>query len=1086
MPSEPEPSSDLYADLLGLPAPRLPPAPETLAHELQAAASGYAESLLGHLAPAGFQDPAAALQTVLGLAQDPFARDRFLHILPHLLLLLPRSADPDMALRNLDRFARVVLDRALLYGQLRQHPVLLRFLLDLFAFSQFLSDILIRNPEYFEWLLSPACLSEDRSAEDYRQSLAQAVSPFRKPESIRRAVCRWKRRQLLRIGVRDMLGKADIRQCARELTGLAEAVICYATDASRAECEERFGIPRSEYDPETGAPVPFAVYGMGKLGGSDLNFSSDIDLIFLYGEEGRTTGIQDRVGSTVGRITNHEFFSRMGERIIAFLSEPSEEGLLFRVDMRLRPEGTSGPLVRSLASYSMYFNDQARAWEKVAYLKARKVAGDDNLARTFDESIRHFVFSGNEPRSLAAEIASLKTRIDHEALDAAGRERDIKRGLGGIREIEFIAVHHQLIEGQRDSDLQTRDTVESLERLGRRDNLPRDDCRFLAAAYAFFRRLEHRLQMMAERQTYLLPDTLDEWGRLARRSGYLEGPREEAGARLRDAYGDVSRRVRALFERDFGIERQTSAAQADPVTLLLHPAGEMGAQQARHLLEQRGFRDPASTLSALQGLAFGSDQRAVSSAGQRWFERILPSILDLAAQLPFPDEAVRHLDGFLTATKGRTLVYELLAGHPSILRMLLFAFASGPVLSRSLIAHPEWFDELLETGAASPGYDVAGQESRMVDQVLSARDDESAWRRLRMWKEKTSLILGLLEVLNLEPEESLARKTSDLAEICLRAIAIRIERNLARGLGNPTVESPSTGTPISWCILGLGGFGGRHVSHFSDLDIVLLFSEDGRVPRTGMRAVEWFSRLGEELIGVMTAVSPEGQLFKVDARLRPEGRNAPLAAPLERYVIYYETSAQTWEWQAILKARVIAGDEALATRFLQALWDFLPRRFSDQAALAEEIAAMRERLAQSVKVPRWAETDYKRGRGGLVDVDFILQFVQLASMARETDSAARTRLAQPVVEEAVPILIEVGALEESEGRALLNEHEFLRTLQRRQRLLFETAKDLFPEKAERLDPLRRALVTFLQKVDLVERFHESRNRLRGVFERLVQ
>jgi glutamate-ammonia-ligase adenylyltransferase len=512
----------------------------------------------------------------------------------------------------------------------------------------------------------------------------------------------------------------------------------------------------------------------------------------------------------------------------------------------------------------------------------------------------------------------------------------------------------------------------------------------------------------------------------------------------------------------------------------------MGAQQARHLLEQRGCRDPVSTLSALQGLAFGTDQRAVSSAGQRWFERILPSILDLAPQLPFPDEAIRYLDGFLTATKGRTLVYELLAGHPSVLRMLLFAFASGPVLARSLIAHPEWFDELLETGAASAGYDVADQESRVVNQVLSARDDESAWRRLRIWKEKTSLILGLLEVLNLEPEASLARKTSDLAEICLRAIATRIERNLARHLGSPAVESPSTGLPISWSILGFGGFGGRHVSHFSDLDIVLLFSEAGRVPATGMKAVEWFSRLGEELIGVMTAVSPDGQLFKVDARLRPEGRNAPLAAPLERYVTYYESTAQTWEWQAILKARVVAGDEALATRFLHSLWDFLPRRFSDRTALAEEISTMRERLAQSVKVPRWAEADYKRGRGGLVDVDFILQFLQLASMASESDPGARRRLAQPVVEEAVPILIETGALEQSDGHALLAEHEFLRTLQRRQRLLFETAKDFFPEKAERVDPLRRALAPFLRKVDPVERFHESRDRLRDLFARLVR
>lgn len=1102
--SEAAPHSDLYGSLLGMTPAQPAGSLRELDHALTCALSGGAEPLRRLIAKSGLCNVDAGMQSILAMAEDVQSRDRFLGVLAHILTSVGECADPDLAVLNLDRFARASFDRRALFTLLRAHPVLIRFFLHFFSFSPFLSDILIRYPEYMEWLLRAEVLDRDLSAENCRDSLARAVAPFRRPETLRRAVCRWKRRQLLRIGVRDMLGKADIRQTGRELTWLAEAIVELALRQARVECEARYGIPLPETaapassfaspaspslppTPSLDRPTPFAVYGMGKLGGEDLNFSSDIDLVFLYGEEGRTTGAADPTGYIINQITNHEYFTRLGERLIALLSEPSEEGLLFRVDMRLRPEGKSGPLARSLASYQAYFIEQARDWEKVAYLKARCIAGDEPLAREFDKSIASFVFTNNDPARLLDELARLKQRIDNEVLESEERERDLKRGIGGIREIEFIVSAHQLLSGAKIPALRIRPTPEILERLVEAECLPGDEAEALRRAYAFLRRLENRLQMMAERQTYLLPDAAADWGRLARRSGCREGTLDEAGARLRGEFQAVSAAVRESFLRRFHAVESADPTQRSDIDLLLDEPTEATTHRLHQRLAECGFREPVSAAQSLRVLALGSREVALSSAGQQGFERILPAILQMARRLPYPDAAVLHLDGFLKARQGIALIYELLAEHPALLRMLLRAFASGPLPPRALIAHPEWFDEIVSTGLIAPGFEVRTEEAIVTRKVLEARDDERAWRALRLWKEKITLLLMLLEVLHIEPPERLARLHTDLAEVCLRCIAQRVQRRLEAECGIPRKGPVGQGKPLRWTLLGLGGLGGAQVSHFSDLDVVLIFSAAGRVPgREGMKALHWFSRLGEDIIGVMSAVSPEGQLFKVDARLRPEGRNAPLAAPLDRYVSYYTDTAQTWEWQAILKARHVAGDADLAADFLAALWKLLLARFPDPAALAEEVRLMRRRLLDSVKLPAWAAADYKRGRGGLVDMDFILQFLQLRTAA-QSPPVARAALLHPTPLPALEALVGVGVLDGADAETLRIEHDFLRLLQRRARLLFETAKDFFPAKADRLDPLRRALADALEPgQDLVARFQQAQARLAELFERLVR
>jgi glutamate-ammonia-ligase adenylyltransferase len=813
---------------------------------------------------------------------------------------------------------------------------------------------------------------------------------------------------------------------------------------------------------------------MGKLGGEDLNFSSDIDLIFVYDEEGRTEGALDPAGDRVNRVTNHEFFTRLGERLIAFLSEPSDEGILFRVDMRLRPEGKSGPLARSLGAYDAYFASQARPWEKVAYLKARRIAGDEALGRAFDDLAARFVFSDTPPAILIEELARLKRRIDSEVLEGETRERDLKRGVGGIREIEFITSLRQLLTGAARPALRLRPTPEALDALARAGELPEDEAARLRDTYFFLRRLEHRLQMRAERQTYLLPESEEDWGALARRMGAREGGALEAGRALRAEFQSRTQEVHEIFRRHFqGMEATISAADAaSPVELLLTARAESDPKPALELLRRNGFIRPEAALRALREMALGSAEIAISSSGQRWFEALLPALLEQAPRLPDPDAAVAGLLQFLRANKGIALTYQLLAARPAILRLLLLAFGCGAAPARPLIAHPEWFEEILAQGALAPGFDIAGQEPEIAREVLGAPDDSEAWRRLRLWKEKNFVILALLDILNIEPEPRLGRLTTDLAEICVRAVAARVERRLTEFHGAPAAEGAPGGPALRWTMLGLGGFGGRRVSFFSDLDVVLIYSGEGRSPgESGLSASHWFSRLGEEILGVLSAVSPEGQLFKMDARLRPEGRGAPLAASLERYLSYYAGAAQTWEWQAALKARRVAGDEALAAEFLGALRRQTPARFPDRAALAAEVRSMRARLAAAAKTPSWAEADFKRGAGGLTDVDFIVQFLQLAHAGRllagyggaeraadtgreagagneaqgaENAAAARREPFPTDTAEALERLADAGILPPEAAAQLREDHDFLRSLQRRQRLFFETSRDFFP------------------------------------------
>ena len=483
-----------------------PPAPATLpapAEFLDAARP--APACVDALHALGFIDPAGALANLRRLAETPRERDRVAAILPRLLRHLHAAPDPDMALNNFERLAAAALDRAAFYTLLDDHPQAIPVLVTLGAQSQFLADALVRSPQVFPWLLDPRVMRV-RSREEMRDEIARACRPFRTAETRANALRRVKRRELCRIGLRDVLGDADLVTTTAELSALADACLAEAWAIVEPGLTARYGQPR-----HPAGPAAFAVIALGKLGGDELNYSSDIDLCFVYEAEGETDGPEP--------VPNRVYFARAAEALLGLLTAMTEEGAAYRVDLRLRPEGTGGPLALPLAAYREYHERRGALWERQALIKARFAAGDEQLGHAFTDWARTVAYRPGLEREAIAEVRAMKNRIDRLLRARGQQERHVKLGVGGIRDIEFHVQAFQLLYGAQDPWLQSRNSLRALHRLAERGYLTWAESGALARAYVFLRTVEHRLQILHALQTHTLPGDPLELAKLARRLG---------------------------------------------------------------------------------------------------------------------------------------------------------------------------------------------------------------------------------------------------------------------------------------------------------------------------------------------------------------------------------------------------------------------------------------------------------------------------------------------------------------------------------------------------------------------------------------
>ncbi|MDP2226988.1 MAG: bifunctional [glutamate--ammonia ligase]-adenylyl-L-tyrosine phosphorylase/[glutamate--ammonia-ligase] adenylyltransferase [Moraxellaceae bacterium] len=772
----------------------------------------------------------------------------------------------------------------------------------------------------------------------------------------------WRQREMLRWIYRDVNGLCSVTELTRELSDFADACIEVALAHAHAALVCTHGEPVGE---NSGCRQQLSVIGMGKLGAQELNLSSDIDLIFVYPEAGETTG--------PARISNQEFFVRVGQKIMRLLDTVTADGFVFRVDMRLRPWGDGSALASSFTAMETYYEQHGREWERYALIKARICAGDIESGQLLMQSLRPFVFRRYIDFGAFESLREMKAMIERE-VRRKGMDTNVKLGRGGIREAEFIVQAFQLIRGGVDRRLQQRELLPVLALLGESGLLPTSACGALAEAYIFLRQVEHRLQMRLDRQTQDLPVAAGDMERLALSLGFTGS----------DEFLSVLEQHRACVAghfRDVIVAREEEAPAADSGAVLLWCAGE----ELPQLLEQQGFLASADTARRLIELRESRVVRALQPVGRERLDRLMPLLLAECARQEEPDVALLRALPLVESVLRRSAYMMLLVENRAALARLVSLCAASPWIADELARYPVLLDELLnaETLFAPPGKAELEAELRQALVRLPEDDLEAQMQALRIFKKGHVLRVAASDITGTLPLMKVSDYLTWIAEAVLEEVLWLTWRSLTAKHGTPY---RADGTPCDpdFIVAGYGKLGGLELGYGSDLDLVFVHNASPDGETDGERPLDnasFFARFGQKIIAFLTAATGAGQLYEVDMRLRPSGNAGLLVSSLSAFRKYQEDKAWTWEHQALVRARVVAGDKRLAEAFDAERHELLSRQ-RDLPQLRREVVEMRDKMRShlSSEAPGKGGRgfDLKHDRGGIVDIEFMVQYAVLA------------------------------------------------------------------------------------------------------------
>jgi glutamate-ammonia-ligase adenylyltransferase len=952
-----------------------------------------------------------------------------------------------MALNNLERYAAVV-DRTVFFRTLAEHPGAVPLLARLFGASQVLADALRRRPSNLAWLLEPATMRL-WFAEDLAADLAQTLGPFEARAARMNALRRFKYRHLLRIGARDLLGDADLAMTTEELSHLADACLSEALRAADAGLREAYGAPSGP----DGSPTGLAIVAMGKLGGDELNYSSDIDLMFVYGADG------DTAGGRAGRLANGEYFTRVSREVVALVEEITDEGYAFRVDLRLRPEGRMGGIILSLDGYRTYYRERAELWERQALVKARIAAGDAGVGGRFMTLAAETVYRPGLDARIVGSIRDMKGQIDRAVRAKGHQATDVKLGRGGIREIEFIVQALQLLYGGDDAWLREPTTLKAIFRLTERGYLAPDLGRLLSQAYVHLRTVEHRLQILHEFQTHTLPTQTLELGRLARRAGVQAQPARAARqfqARHRAVTTAVHRAFRDFFSaRELGPRRRIRLASLTA----LRATGFRDSERARHnlelILEGRPLVPYAAHLHAT-------------------LERLYPMLLDALWKSPDPDEALNQFERLLAAAGPRAGLIELLVKDADLLLGLVKVCAGGDLLTELLIAQPELLASLASPERLLGRKPTAAVRASLASIFVPGATSAERRDRLRRQKQAEELSIVWRYVLGITTIDGYSREMTALAEATLAAGWGLAQESLIERYGVPR---DAAGRFIPAVVVGLGKLGGRELVTGSDLDVFVVFGEDGTTDGREPIDAHWFYSLAvERLAGALGDITASGVAFPVDLRLRPGSKGSGFAASVAALEQYYLEHGDLWERQTLTRARLILGDRALARRVRAALRRLVYGAPLPRAAL-KEIVEVRTRMERELGKETRGRLHVKYGRGGLVDVEFLAQAMQLVHGHDHVEARQFSTRA------ALAGLARAGALAAPTAVGLAQRYRFLRRVSASLRLLGARPSDTL----ELAGPMPARVATALgyeSRAAFLEAYREQTTAVRAMYDAL--
>jgi [glutamine synthetase] adenylyltransferase / [glutamine synthetase]-adenylyl-L-tyrosine phosphorylase len=868
---------------------------------------------------------------------------------------------------------------------IEQCPLGAASLLHLLAVSTICATRITRDPQILLWLQRPDICQSPRAAAQMAEDLRAQAGSNSIVEKNFRALRHWKRREMVRIALREVAGAASLEETTTELSHIAEICIRRVFDHWNIQLRQRHDSPKAE----------FAILALGKLGGRELNHSSDVDLIFVYSDEGELSR----------GLSYHQFFNQLGEKILETFSTADPEGALLRIDLRLRPEGSAGPLARSLESMEHYYGGFGETWERLALIKARGVAGSREVAYEFLRQLQPFIYPKSPTPDLLEEIANIKRRIERDIVGHEKLTRDVKLGRGGIREIEFIVQILQFVHGARHTFLQERGTLDALRGLAELELIPKREVVDLERAYRFLRRVEHRLQIEAEEQTHTLPANSEHVRRLALSLGFAAADTfEKALEREMTAVSQIFRRV---------------IADAPP-------ASDIGG------LELDFFHNRALAQRAMADLAQAQSSGHVSRRTRQGFRKLQPLLLTQLARAADPDGTLTRLVRFAEVYGLRSKLFELLVVNPRLLELLVKTLDASRYAADLLVRRPHLLEQITRGGELDSSFNVA-DHLRALNSLIRTRD---ALDQLRSYRQTQILRIILRDLLALADVGSICRELSDLAEACLVAVNEMIG-----------------GTSVT--VIALGKFGGREISYGADLDVLFVGEED---------------REAQNLLSTLAQPSAEGNLSRLDARLRPEGEQGPLRGSLDAYQRYYAGRAQLWEMQALSRARPVTGPR-------QQEFIALAHKVWENAGQRPDLFAKIDNMLERIRRERGSGSeflDFKTGTGGMIEAEFLVQALQMRSATWE-----------PNWHRALSILRVRNIISKPDAAAGANAYGFLRRCELVLRRFENTPVSTLPANSEQQQHLARRL-GYKEVSSFVHEYQNARHHIRALYERYIR
>jgi [glutamine synthetase] adenylyltransferase / [glutamine synthetase]-adenylyl-L-tyrosine phosphorylase len=996
---------------------------------------------------------------------------------PSRYLALAQAIDPERAAACSSRFAEVLAKGSIAHA--------LATLLA--AAYPALGSTLEASPDVARRLAEEG-FGAARSHSDFLARILSRVGDLGDADHVRGELRRAAQAERVRIALRELLppalGGADVDVTARELADLASATIEVALAEAVHAVSLRFGEPRAA----AGGPARFTVLGMGKLGGEELNAGSDVDLVYFYDTDEGSVGPAGSAAS----ITLHEYWTRVARRLTANLEEPTADGFVWRVDLRLRPEGRSGPLVNSLAAAERYYESFGRLWERAALLRARPVAGDRAFGEEVLATLSPFIWRRRVDPRLAGEMIGLAQRSRAE-LGGSNAARDLKLGPGGIREAEFFVQTLQLIWGGKEPRVRARNTLDGLRRLRAAGFVTDREAREVTEAYLALRRAEHAVQVASGVQTHAQPDTPEAQARLARALGF-------DGA---DAFAaDIGRHVKRVAARFLSLlpEGSAPASRFSPAIAALEradPAG-FGDAIARAVNGAAPAPDgPASGHDGWDDVArdlFELSRHPDAPLGGRTreqFEALAEAVLEAVVDAADPEQAARYLRTFFARVRRPGVYIKLLGDDARAVRRLVEALGASAFIGDALANNPELGDVVLfARGAPTP--EMARAEvafalrEAAVNGAVGRDGDEAVVEALRRAKARVTLEVGLADLASQLGTREATHTLSALADAELEGAARH-----ALGVAALSGDAPGPGVK-GLVVLAMGKLGGREIGYGSDLDVLFLFDPASAPP--GSDAHDHFARSARRIIQLISVSHGAGPGYDLDTRLRPSGNQGLLVTSIDAFARYHgidagapraapRVRAAAWERLALLRARAVAGDGALGAEAMRIAHAAAYEMPSDARTVAEEIHRLRTRMERENSQERRGRYDLKLGRGGLVDVEFAVQLLQL-----EHGRDPRVRTTETAV--AIEALAAAGYLSPEQAETLRDGYAFLRKLEQRIRILHASPAQLLEESAPGLSPLARRVGIRDRRgsaaaAELLARYREVTGRVRVTYEAIV-